>query len=77
MSPIDFDAWRVIRGLVGSGGRLHLAWVQEKAPYHAERALCGVGPVASERSDWPQDWRDLPTCKNCERERARENPSGD
>ena len=72
MRPIDFDAWRVVKGFVGDGQRLHLARVQERAPYKAERALCGIGPVECERSDWPLDWHFFPRCKNCEREKPVE-----
>ncbi len=71
MTPIDFDAWRLVKGFVGDGEQLHLAWIQERAPYRAERSLCGVGPVECLRPDGPQDWLDFSTCKNCERENTR------
>lgn len=68
---IDFDAWKLVRGFVGAGPKLHLGWVQERAPYRCRQALCLLGPLDVERIDWPSDWRGFPECRNCERQRLQ------
>ena len=69
---IDFNAWKTVRGFVGVGLKLHFGRVQERAPYYAERAMCGVGPMSDiERPTWPTDWAEMPECKNCLREQAK------
>lgn len=71
---IDFDAYRLVRGFVGNGSRLHLGFVQERAPYTCLRSLCLVGPLDVERSDWPEDWEEMQVCANCTRERRKLQP---